>query len=63
MSDIELIDRLCKVTTILADIVGKQAAIIQQHGLILEDDGSLEALRREADEQLDDIELANRRNV
>ncbi len=63
MSDIELIDKLCDVTTVLADIVRKQAAIIQQHGLILDDGGSLEALIKEADEQLDIIEIANRQNV
>lgn len=58
---LELVDELCGVTQTLADIIRKQAAIIEQSDIEIMDGGQLEAERKEADERLDGIEMKLRR--
>ena len=58
MSNLELIGRLCAVTTKLADIVREQALYIEQHHTV-DDEAArlLEEKRIAADEELDLIEI------
>lgn len=57
----ELIDRLCEVTTQLADLVRKQAAIIMQSDIPEETKKELEAERKPIDDELDLFEYKMRR--
>lgn len=58
----ELIDRLCGVTTSLADLVRKQAAIIlQADDIPAETKAELEAARKPAEDELDLLEYKMRR--
>lgn len=58
MNALELIDRLCAVTTKLADIVRDQAQFIEQMEAVDEEIKKQFAEKREAaDEELDLIEL------
>lgn len=58
MNALELIDRLCAVTTKLADIVRDQAQFIEQMETVDEEIKKQFAEKREAaDEELDLIEL------
>ena len=57
----ELIDRLCEVTTQLADLVRKQAAIIMQSDIPEETKKELEAERKPIDDELDLLEYKMRR--
>ena len=57
----ELIDRLCEVTTQLADLVRKQAAIIMQSDITEETKKELEAERKPIDDELDLLEYKMRR--
>lgn len=57
MTQTELIDRLCAVTTMLADIVREQESIIEQHRMLDEEEGqALREMRRAADKELDILE-------
>lgn len=58
---LELVDELCGVTQTLADIIRKQAAVIEQSNIEIMDGGRLEDERKEADERLDRIEMKLRR--
>lgn len=66
MTQIELIDRLCAVNTLLTDIVREQAAIMAQHGIEPiqtedEDTATLDDLfgkRKRAEDENDAIEAA-----
>lgn len=61
MGEYEMIDRLCGVTTMLADLVREQAAIIAQAD-IPEETKQLIAKKRDAtDEELDILEYHLRR--
>lgn len=44
-----LIDKMCEVTSIMADIIRKQQAVIEQHGIEVEDP--------ELDRQLDSMDV------
>ena len=57
----ELIDRLCEVTTQLADLVRKQAAIIMQSDIPEETKKELEAERKPIDDEVDLLEYKMRR--
>lgn len=65
MSLIEIIDKLCHVTTVLSDLVREQSNVMAQYGVVLMDDGSDEnailRLQAQADEELDEIEMALRK--
>ena len=45
MNQYELIDKLCAITTMQADIIRRQQAVIMQHGIEVED----EALQQQID--------------
>jgi len=53
MTDLEIIDKLCEVTTLQSDIIRKQATIIAQNEIA----NSLEDERQIVDEILDSVEL------
>ncbi len=57
MTQAELIDRLCTVTTALSNIVREQASIIEQARLVNEE---VAAQREAAENELDLLELAMR---
>ena len=57
----ELIDRLCGVSTQLADLVRKQAAVIIQADIPEETKAMLEAERKHADDELNLLEYKMRR--
>lgn len=67
MTQIELIDRLCAVNTLLTDIVREQAEIMAQHGIeaIQTQDEATDRLddlfgkRKRAEDENDAIEAAN----
>lgn len=60
MTQIELIDRLCAVNTLLTDIVREQAEIMAQHGV--ENTGEMDKKKR-AELENDLIEAALHRNI
>lgn len=49
MNPYELIDRLCGVVTLQADIIRKQQAVIMQHGIEMEDSRLKEQLKQMED--------------
>ena len=53
MSDLEIIDKLCEVTTLQNDIIREQTMIIRQHEII----DIFEKERDDANNMLDVIEL------
>lgn len=58
MTQMELIDRLCAVTTALADIVRQQESVIAQHRMLDTESGEKIAAKREAAyAELDVLEL------
>lgn len=65
MSLIEIIDKLCHVTTVLSDLVREQSSVMAQSGVVLMDDGTdgnaISRLQEQADTELDEIEMALRR--
>lgn len=65
MSLIEIIDKLCHVTTVLSDLVREQSSVMAQSGVVLMDDGTdgnaISRLQAQANEELDKIELALRK--
>lgn len=61
MGDYELIEKLCEVTTTLADIVREQAAIIAQTDIPDSAKEALEKKRNMADSELDAIGYGIRR--
>ena len=61
MGEYEIIDRLCEVTTILSEIVKKQAEAIIQSDISVEVKNELEKMRMGADEKLDVIEYRLRK--
>ncbi len=60
MTMLEIIDRLCSVTQLQADIIRKQTMIIEQAKIADEVRGDLRLLCQKADSELDLIEYANR---
>lgn len=71
MTQLELIDRLCAVNTLLTDIVREQAAIMAQHGIepIQTEDEATATLddlfgkRKRAEDENDAIEAALRKYI
>lgn len=65
MSLIEIIDKLCHVTTVLADLVREQSNIIAQSDVCIMDDGadgaSISDKMNQAYDELDEIEMALRK--
>ncbi len=65
MSLIQIIDKLCHVTTVLSDLVREQSNIMVQSGVVLMDNGSgenaISRLQEQADTELDEIEMALRK--
>lgn len=65
MSLIQIIDKLCHVTTVLADLVREQSNVIAQSDLCLLDGEAggnrIAELQQRADDELDEIEMALRR--
>lgn len=61
MGQYEIIDRLCEVTTLLSEIVRKQAEAIAQSDISVEVKNELEKMRTDADERLDVIEYKLRK--
>jgi hypothetical protein len=61
MGQYEIIDRLCEVTTLLSEIVRKQAEAIAQSDISVEVKNDLEKMRTDADERLDVIEYRLRK--
>lgn len=61
MGQYEIIDRLCEVTTLLSEIVRKQAEAIAQSDISVEVKNKLEKMRTDADERLDVIEYKLRK--
>lgn len=65
MSLTQIIDKLCHVTTVLADLVREQSNVIAQSDLCLlngEAGGNrIAELQQRADDELDEIEMALRR--
>ena len=59
MNVFKLIDMLCEVTSIMADIVRKQQAVIEQHGIQI-DDLELDRQLTSMDAILDETELEAR---
>ena len=51
MNPYELIDNLCEITSMQADIIRRQQAVIAQHGIEMED-GNLEFNLHEAAKKL-----------
>lgn len=60
MRQFEIIDRLCGVTTMLADLVREQASIIAQADLPDETKEALAQRRKKADDELDALEYGMR---
>ncbi|MDO5391048.1 MAG: hypothetical protein Q4F24_08195 [Eubacteriales bacterium] len=60
MNPYELIDRLCDITTMQADIIRKQQAVIMQHGIEIESQ-ELDELLRNAELRMDQVEYCKRR--
>lgn len=65
MSLIQIIDKLCHVTTVLADLVREQSNVIAQSDLCLLDGEAggnrIAELQQRADDELNEIEMALRR--
>lgn len=69
MTGFELIDRLCKVNSLLCDIVKEQAAIMEQHGIeeirteeeCEESLSRLYGMKKRAEEENDAIEVQLRK--
>lgn len=59
MNLLKLLDEMCEVTTIMADIIRKQQAVIEIHDIEVEDP-ELDHKLRTMDEILDRTELAAR---
>lgn len=59
MNTFRLIDMLCEVTSIMADIVRKQQVVIEQHGIQI-DDPELDRQLTSMDAILDETELEAR---
>lgn len=56
MNPFKLIDILCQITSIQADIIRKQQAVITQHGIEIEDE-TLDQQINEASRMLDQAEM------
>lgn len=63
MTLLEIIDRLCSVTQMQADIIRKQTEIIEQAKIADAVADEMRQLRKEVDDELDRIEYASRRYV
>jgi hypothetical protein len=61
MGSFEIIDRLCAVTSVLSDIVRKQAEIVEQADVSEKVKQELRGMRKRADDELDLIEYRQRR--
>ena len=57
----EIIDRLCKVTEELSEIVKKQAEVIEQSAVASEVQEELKKMQLSADKELDALEYKLRR--
>ena len=62
MGSYEMIDRLCEVTTMLADLVKEQASLLAQADIPDETLVALHEKRQKADDELDTLEYALRHN-
>lgn len=60
MTLLEIVDRLCSVTELQAEIIRKQTIIIEQAKIADAVADELKKLRDEVDDELDLIEYANR---
>ncbi len=60
MNPYQLIDTLCSITSLLADIIRKQQSVIMQHGIEIDDPLMQEQLER-SEEMLDTVEFDLRR--
>lgn len=56
MNPFKLIDILCQITSIQADIIRKQQAVIMQHGIEIQDE-TLDQQINEASRMLDQAEM------
>lgn len=63
MTLLEIIDRLCSVTQMQADIIRKQTEIIEQAKIADAVADEMSQLRKEVDDEFDLIELASRRYI
>lgn len=63
MGTLEIIDRLCEATTLLADVVREQAAVIEQSNIEQEIKDDLQMKRNKIDAEMDIIEFHTRRIV
>lgn len=63
MGEYSIIDRLCSVTSILAEIVKKQEEVIAQHQISEEVNKELQEMRDKADSELGAIEYNLRRRI
>lgn len=59
MNLLKLVDKMCEVTSIMADIIRKQQAVIEQHDIKI-DDPDLECQLISMDTILDETELTAR---
>lgn len=63
MGTLEIIDRLCEATTLLADVVREQAVAIEQSNIEQEIKDDLQMKRKIIDEKMDIIEFHTRRVI
>ncbi len=63
MTLLEIVDRLCSVTQMQADIIRKQTEIIEQAKIADAVADEMRQLRKEVDDELDLVECASRRYI
>lgn len=63
MTLLEIVDRLCSVTQMQADIIRKQTEIIEQAKIADAVADEMRLLRKEVDDELDLVECASRRHI
>lgn len=56
MNNYQLIDELCRITSLQADIIRRQQSVIMQHGIEVEDPAISETLEQ-AEEKMDIVEM------
>lgn len=62
MGQYEIIDRFCEITTLMSEIIKKQAETIEQSKISNEVKAELEQMRSVIDERLDVIEYSLRKH-
>lgn len=60
MNPYQLIESLCSITSLQADIIRRQQALIMQHGIEVEDP-TLERFLESAESGLDEVEMEMRK--